>query len=111
MSRLARQAGVVRPPAYGDFLRSRPKSRTQAASKTQCFEYDLGANGSYQSVGPISHNIVFGPVMLVSSYKRGDKAGICVMVQSRTIGYTKCGLWVDITSNSTALAYLGNIDQ
>ena len=31
------------------------------------------------------------------------------MVQSRTIGYTNIGVWVDITSNSTALAYLGNI--
>ena len=92
MSRLARQAGMVRPPAHGDFLRTRPKSRTQTASKTQCFEYDVGANGSYHSIGPIAHNTVLGPVMLVSSYKMGDKAGICVMVRSRTIGYTNCGV-------------------
>ena len=73
VSRLARQAGMVRPPAHGDILRSRPKSRAEAASKTQCVEYDVGTNESYQSIGPIAHNTIIGPVMLVSSYNGGIK--------------------------------------
>ena len=32
------------------------------------------------------------------------------MVQSRTIGYTNIGEWVDVTSNSIALAFLESVD-
>ena len=48
--------------------------------------------------------------MLVDSYRRWDKADICVIVPNGTFGYINVGVWVDITSNSTVLAYDENID-